>query len=118
MLITNRKVFRLKGKGKGCKRGVWGSQGGGSSHSRVEEGTSSLATLVCLLRSMLGLQGVSRENGLAKGFWEFMEFEPRKRAFEASESPKSIRSRIGVSSGTSSILSEAGSTGDYVQRED
>ena len=27
MLITNRKVFRLKGKGKGCKRGVWGFTG-------------------------------------------------------------------------------------------
>ena len=85
MLIANRKVFRLKGKGKGCKSGVWGSQGGGSSHSRVEEGTSSLATLVCLLRSMLGLQGVSREKGLAKGFWEFMEL--RNKELRESDSP-------------------------------
>ena len=50
-------------------------------------GTSNPATLVYLLTWIWGLQGVSREKGLAKGFWEFMEFKPVKRELGASESP-------------------------------
>ena len=84
-----------------------------------------MGTLVSLFRLIFGFQGVSRENGLASGLSESMEFkdpEKREEILEVEspksfgvESPKSIRSRIGVSSGTSSILSEAGSTEDYVQ---
>ena len=82
-------------------------------------------TLVGLFRLIFGLQGVSRENGLASALSELIEFkdpEKREEILEvespksfAVESPKSIRSRIGVSSGTSNILSDAGSTEDYVQ---
>ena len=85
----------------------------------------TMGTLVSLFRLIFGFQGVSRENGLASGLSESMEFkdpEKREEILEVEspksfrvESPKSIRSRIGVSSGTSSILSEAGSTEDYVQ---
>ena len=86
----------------------------------------TLGTLVSLFRLVCGVQGVSRENGLASGLSELIEFkdpEKREEILEVEspksfgvESPKSIRSRIGVSSGTSSILSDAGSTEDYVQR--
>ena len=86
----------------------------------------TMGTLVSLFRLVFGLQGVSRENGLASGLSELIEFkdpEKREEILEVEspksfgvESPKSIRSRIGVSSGTSSILSDAGSTEDYVQR--
>ena len=84
-----------------------------------------MGTLVSLFRLVFGVQGVSRENGLASGLSELIEFkdpEKREEILEVEspksevESPKSIRSSIGVSSGTSSILSEAGSTVDYVQR--
>ena len=85
----------------------------------------TMGTLVSLFRLIFGFQGVSRENGLASGLSELMEFkdpEKREEILEVEspksfgvESPKSIRSRIGVSSGTSSILSDAGSTEDYVQ---
>ena len=85
----------------------------------------TMGTLVSLFRLVFGVQGVSRENGLARGLSELIEFkdpEKREEILEVEspksevESPKSIRSRIGVSSGTSSILSDAGSTEDYVQR--
>ena len=85
----------------------------------------TMGTLVSLFRLVFGVQGVSRENGLASGLSELIEFkdpEKREEILEVEsgksevESPKSIRSRIGVSSGTSSILSDAGSTVDYVQR--
>ena len=75
----------------------------------------TMGTLVSLFRLVFGLQGVSRENGLASGLSELIEFkdpEKREEILEVEspksfgvESPKSIRSRIGVSSGTSSILS-------------
>ena len=85
----------------------------------------TMGTLVSLFRLVCGVQGVSRENGLASGLSELIEFkdpEKREEILEVEsgksevESPKSIRSRIGVSSGTRSILSDAGSTEDYVQR--